>query len=170
MKGKEGGCHIDGERRKKKNRRLVTRTNILILNGEEILLFTQKKNILEALRCILAEGVRIACATLGKRGAIITDGTAFYYCPTKKVQVVDTTGAGDAFGIGITWAILQKLDLHSVLHAGTLNASSVVEHIGAQKGLLTDTEMRLRMKETLLPVEVLRISPTILQKRVPPTQ
>ncbi|TSC98729.1 MAG: hypothetical protein Greene101449_862, partial [Candidatus Peregrinibacteria bacterium Greene1014_49] len=65
---------------------------------------------------------------------------------------IDTTGAGDAFTTGVTWALLTGLTLPDALIAGTINSGSVVGAIGAQAGLLTDIEMRARMKSTSLSV------------------
>jgi sugar/nucleoside kinase (ribokinase family) len=72
------------------------------------------------------------------------------------VDVVDTTGAGDAFGTAAAWAIAEGQSLPIALVAGTLNAASVVGKIGAQAGLLTEKQLRDQLKNP--PLSVSKIS------------
>jgi fructokinase len=46
-------------------------------------------------------GVRLACVTLGSRGAIARRGTERFQVAAPQVAVVDTTGAGDGFVAGL---------------------------------------------------------------------
>ncbi|MBI3331487.1 carbohydrate kinase family protein, partial [Candidatus Peregrinibacteria bacterium] len=133
---------------------LLAVTDILILNRNEALTFTGAKNPEEALKKLSKAGVRYVCITDGKNGTVATDGRTLYRCPVLKgVKVKDTTGAGDAFGTGLTWAILSGKNLQNGLRAGTINAASVVEAVGSQAGLLTDIEMQHRLETANLDVE-----------------
>lgn len=149
-----GGCQIDAGLRAKNNKLLVANTDILLLNKEEAAAFTQKEGIEYSLRLLKEAGAEIVCITDGKHGAWATDGTAIYHCPAVPCPVIDTTGAGDAFGTAVTWAIASGKDLPTALKAGTINAMSVVGAIGAQPGLLTDTEIQLRIERTTLDIAV----------------
>jgi sugar/nucleoside kinase (ribokinase family) len=97
-----GGCQIDAGLREAGNRRLLERTDILLLNKEEALAFAGVGDVDTALRTLLQTGTKIVCVTDGKRGAVATDGKTLYSCPIAPAPVVDTTGAGDAFGAGFT--------------------------------------------------------------------
>ena len=145
-----GGCQIDAGMKAKNNALLLEHTDLLLLNKEEACAFTGKKDTMHALRMLKEAGVKIVCITDGKRGAIATDGKDVFSCPAGQAKVVDTTGAGDAFGTGMTWALATKKSLPESLKAGTINAMNVVGAIGAQPGLLTDTEMRARLDSTQL--------------------
>jgi sugar/nucleoside kinase (ribokinase family) len=68
---------------------------------------------------------------------------------------VDTTGAGDAFAVGVTWAIYEDMSLSDALCAGMISSASVIQHIGTQAGLLTDTEIRNRLKDSSVSVSQL---------------
>ncbi|MDD5026724.1 MAG: carbohydrate kinase family protein [Candidatus Peribacteraceae bacterium] len=137
------------------NAALLKRTDLLLVNDEEALIFTGEKMMEAALRSLLKTGVHTVCITEGAKGVTASDGTHLYHCPSiSSAQVLETTGAGDAFGTGVTWALLHAMDLPTALKAGTMNATSVVGAIGAQAGLLTDTEMRVRVKSMQLPVSV----------------
>ena len=69
----------------------------------------------EDLRCSLPEvqrryGARLAAATLGSDGVLAWDGQKFHYAPAYRVQVVDTTGAGDSFAAGLAFGYLAYRD------------------------------------------------------------
>lgn len=147
--GRQIGTGIASDR----NRRLIAFTDLLLLNREEALTFTRQDTVEAALRLLLKHSAKRICVTDGKRGTLATDGARLYRCPCDtSVSVVDTTGAGDAFGTGVTWAILTGKDFPTALRAGTLNATSVVGAIGAQRGLLTETLMHECLRATNLAV------------------
>jgi ribokinase len=54
---------------------------------------------------------------------------------------VDRTGAGDAFASTFTAAIILGKTPAEALAWGPINSMSVVQHIGAQAGLLTRTAL-----------------------------
>jgi len=80
----------------------------------------------------------IAVVTDGPRGAYASDGRYLYRAGVfKERKLVDRTGAGDAFGSGFIAGLMQKHDVHHALRLAAANATSVVEQIGAQGGILT---------------------------------
>lgn len=148
-----GGRQIAAGMDSDANRRLLPVTDILLLNAGEALDFTGAETAERAQDILLAAGVRNACITDGRNGVYATDGRKRYRCPCDPTaKIVDTTGAGDAFGIGVTWAILKGLPFPEALKAGTLNAASVVGAFGAQEGLLTETQMTKLLESTRLAV------------------
>ena len=148
-----GGCQIDRGIAEKNNALLIAQTDLLIVNKEEAAAFTGKKTIGEALSIMIGMGCAVACITDGKNGSFATDGKQIHFCPCLPAKVVDTTGAGDAFGTAMTWAMLRGKDLPTALRAGTINGASVVSVIGAQPGLLTETQIQSALKESHLTVE-----------------
>ena len=91
------------------------------------------------------EGPRVVAMTDGKRGVWTTEGKGVWYAPSYEPHgLVDTTGAGDAFGSGFFAAYLKGLPLETCLRYGICNAGSVGGVYGAIEGLLdeeTITEM-----------------------------
>ena len=137
------------------NATLLKRTSLLLVNKEEAFTFTGKKTVKGALTALCKAGAAMACITDGSKGCTASDGRSVYHCSTiRDASIVDTTGAGDAFGTGATWALLCGLDLPTALKAGTINATSVLAMIGAQAGLLTDIEMRTRLQTAQLTVDM----------------
>jgi fructokinase len=57
--------------------------------------------LLEAARVLLASGPRLVVITLGAEGAFGISADAEVRVPAPAVQVVDTIGAGDAFGAAL---------------------------------------------------------------------
>lgn len=148
-----GGCQIKTGLKANNNRLLLGHTNLLLLNRQEVLAFTELDDTDKAMRKLLETGAKNICITDGSRGTCASDGKNIYNCPALKNTIVkDTTGAGDAFGTGVTWALINKLPLPDALKAGTINAASVVSYTGAQAGLLTDTDMWLKIKDNPLTV------------------
>ena len=84
-----------------------------------------------------------AVMTDGAKGAFASDGKTLYRVGIfKNTRVVDRTGAGDAFGSGFIAGLSIGKDVPEALRIGSANATSVVETIGAQKGILSKTGLR----------------------------
>lgn len=123
---------------------LLNNYDVFIVNQEESSYLTdisyQKES--EVFRK-LDEWVRgIVAMTKGAKGAAVSDGRNVWQAgifPEKKV--VDRTGAGDGFGSGFAAGLAQKPgDLDFAVRLASANATSVVEHIGAKKGILSKIE------------------------------
>lgn len=150
-----GGCQIDAGISDEQNKRLLRYTDLLLLNREEALAFAAAVTVEEVMRKLITCGVHALCITDGSHGVIGTDGQSIFQCPCLPVNVVEVTGAGDAFGTGMTWALLTGKDFPTALKAGTINAASVVTEIGAERGLLTETAMLSQLETKTLTVQSL---------------
>ena len=97
---------------------------------------TDIKELLEKMRSL---GPKIALITDGPNGAFVSDGTETLKVPmypdTK--PPIDRTGAGDATTSTFVAALALGKSLSEALLWGPVNSMSVVQHTGAQKGLLT---------------------------------
>lgn len=155
-----GGCHIERGMHEKLTQALLHETDLLLLNKEEALAFTKEGSMEAALAVLSQAGVKYVCITDGPAGVVATDGASIYRCPViKDCIIVDTTGAGDAFGTGATWALLNGKTLPEMLRAGTINATSVLGSFGAEQGLLTHTEMHTKLQSCDLVVDVSPLPP-----------
>ncbi len=103
------------------------------------------------LRSLARHGVKMIGMTDGKRGAWGYDGTELWYCPIHtRTTVVDSTGAGDAFGSGFFGAHLAGRTLPEALACGIANSGSVVGEYGAIEGLLDESTMEA-MRKSITP-------------------
>ncbi|MGH9741108.1 MAG: carbohydrate kinase family protein [Candidatus Acidiferrum sp.] len=95
-----------------------------------------ESNLLKALPLLHRRfGFRAICATLGIGGALAWDGHRFWYAPSYKVRVVDTTGAGDLFHAGFSLGLLHGWDLQKILDFACAAAGLNCEALGARGGI-----------------------------------
>ncbi|HYL62961.1 MAG TPA: carbohydrate kinase family protein [Candidatus Methylomirabilis sp.] len=78
---------------------------------------------------------RAICATLGVDGALAWDGARFWYAPSYKVRVKDTTGAGDLFHAAFSFGILRAWELQHILDFACAAAGLNCEAYGARGGI-----------------------------------
>ena len=65
--------------------------------------------------------------TIGANGAIYADATGNSgFCPARKVPVIDTTGAGDAFCSGVVAGLTYGKQLSEAVEIGSFLAASVI--------------------------------------------
>ena len=86
----------------------------------------------EEMRQILAERVEAAhipsmVVTMGSEGAVYADREGHSgICPARKVQVKDTTGAGDAFCAGVSIGLTYGKSMPEAIEIGSTLAASVI--------------------------------------------
>jgi fructose-1-phosphate kinase PfkB-like protein len=79
----------------------------------------------------------------GTEGALAGTSTQSWHAGTHPIQIVDTTGAGDAYTSGFTAAYIRsKGNIPLSLQFATANAESVICHHGAKIGLLRSKTLR----------------------------
>ena len=121
-------------------------TDIFFCNKEEAqeLMKTEEQHIPTLLRKLKDFGIALPVITDGPNGAFVVDeeNQAWFMpmYPDPKPPI-DRTGAGDSFSSAFTAAIALGKTPAEALAWGPVNSMSVVQHIGAQKGLLTREEL-----------------------------
>ena len=118
-----------------KRRDLLQRTAVLVCNEQEAgMLFsedytgTDPEDLKEIMvRRARLSGIPRIVVTLGERGAVYADknGEAGV-CPALRVDVVDTTGAGDAFFAGVAIGLTYGKTIGEACVIGTRLAASVI--------------------------------------------
>jgi len=73
--------------------------------------------------------------TKGEDGIDYFDGNEIINIKAHKVQVVDTTGAGDSFNAGLSVALMNKVSLKEAISFGNKVASISVGKLGAQSSM-----------------------------------
>lgn len=87
---------------------------------------TTKDDIIRGCKVILNKGAECVLLSLGKKGAIITDGNKNYHCKSVNVAMNSTVGAGDAMVAAATNAILKGGSLEDVLRCGVAGGTAAV--------------------------------------------
>lgn len=105
-----------------------------VLNAVQYAFFSYTKEdefILDYLKNAYRNSVKCVIATLGENGSIAYDGEKFYRHGIRKVETVDTIGAGDSFIAGFMYAKMNGEDILSCLWAGAAKAEETIQHFGA---------------------------------------
>jgi sugar/nucleoside kinase (ribokinase family) len=123
---------------------LFGRVDLVFLNEDEARLYADTPNLQKAAAQVLARGCRAVLIKKGENGAIVVSRGAGGDAPTTFVaaaypleEIVDPTGAGDAFAGGVMGllAATRDYELHSLRRAvvtGAVLASFNVEGFGPQ--------------------------------------
>lgn len=120
-------------------------SELFFCNREEAMriLNTSDREITNLLKGIHALGPHIVVITDGPKGAYAFDGNKVWFMPPypDPAPPVDRTGAGDSFASTFTCALALGKTIPEALRWAPINSASVVQHIGAQKGLLRREEL-----------------------------
>ena len=87
-------------------------------------------------------GAKMVIMTLGKEGALISNGVETLKMDTLAKEVVDTTGAGDAFWSGFYAAIVKGYTLRKALELGFAVSAYKLRYAGAVVQLPTLEEIK----------------------------
>lgn len=91
---------------------------------------------------VLAAGVRHAGVTRGAKGySWLSQGGASGHQPSFEAEIVDTTGAGDAFHGAFTWALANGYAPRECARIAAATAALKCRRLGARAGLPTHPEV-----------------------------
>jgi 1-phosphofructokinase family hexose kinase len=91
---------------------------------------SDKQDMLRACYELLDRGAKRVLLSLGKQGAVITDGTYNYYCKSINVAVNSTVGAGDGMVAAAAMTLEKGGCLQEVLRAGVAAGTATVMTTG----------------------------------------
>ncbi len=118
---------------------LLRKVDTLLINDEEALQFSGKKNVLHAGRWLLEQGISYVVIKKGEHGAILLGPSDIFAVPSFPIyRVVDPTGAGDSFA-GAMAGYLSSVtepgfaELRKAIVHGTVIASFCIEGFGARR-------------------------------------
>lgn len=128
---------------KEKLKDVYDRSDLFFCNLEESqkILGTKEEDHSKLMDMLHALGPKIIILTDGFKGAYAYDGTDKWYMPIYPHTPVERTGAGDAYESTITSALAMGKTLSEALMWAPINAMSVTQQVGAQKGLLSQEKI-----------------------------
>ncbi len=126
--------------------KLLERCNLLVLNMEEAkrvleIEISQVVEPLELLTKLLLLGPKSIVITDAEEGSYATDGENNFKLGIFPVQLVEKTGAGDAYTSAFLAALIYGQPLDEAMVWGTINASQVISKMGPLGGLLNREEI-----------------------------
>ena len=130
-------------------------TDFFLPNTDEARLLTGFADPVEQLRALDRLGARHTLITLGGDGVVFSEGGRCFAASAYPVQVLDATGAGDAFAAGIIAGIVQGYSLADCIRYGSALGSSCVRALGCSDGVFTAAEARAFLRDHPLPIRPL---------------
>lgn len=124
---------------------LYKHTEVILLNREEAAQVTGGKHddmhdLMDRLHKL---GPKTVVITDGPKGAYASDGVDRFFMPPypDPAPPVERTGAGDAFSATFVAALIQGHNIAGALQCAPINSMNVVQHVGAQAGLLNEHQL-----------------------------
>ncbi len=141
-KAKQHGCKVllNAAPAEPFEQEYLKKCDILVVNEVEAAFYSGKN------ASTLEEGAQMAMEmagdlqnvciiTMGKEGAVVSDGTRSEIVPSLKVDAVETTGAGDSFIGGIAYAVISEMDVFEGSYFATKCSAVTVCRQGAQNSM-----------------------------------
>ena len=115
---------------------LLGLADVVVVNETELALFTGLTAIpiestFDAAKNLRTRPEQTVIVTLGANGVFVLDGETEMRIPARKVEAVDTTGAGDCFAGALAAALASGLDLNQAVSHANVAASICVQTLGA---------------------------------------
>ncbi len=132
--------------------KLLEACAVLIVNMEEAkrILEIDQVQMMETrdlLSKLLMLGPKQVVVTDGAHGSYASDGQTNLKLGVIPVEVIEKTGAGDAYTSGLLSALVGGETLAEAMVWGTINASFEIQHVGTQVGLLKLADLQKERKK-----------------------
>jgi sugar/nucleoside kinase (ribokinase family) len=106
----------------------------LLPNDDQVLGLTGAEDVEAGGRALLDRGVGCVAVTCGEDGALIVSGDQVVRVPAYAIDVVDTTGCGDAFSAGFLRGLSLGRSLGQAAELGCAVAALVAQGLGSDFG------------------------------------
>ncbi|GAB20696.1 hypothetical protein GOEFS_124_00280 [Gordonia effusa NBRC 100432] len=106
----------------------------LLPNDEQVIGFTGQSDLHDGARVLLEAGAGTVIATRGADGALIAGAEFVENIPAFDIDVVDTSGCGDAFSAGFLFGLSLGRDLRGAALLGSAAAAQVAQGLGSDHG------------------------------------
>jgi sugar/nucleoside kinase (ribokinase family) len=106
----------------------------LLPNGEQVVALTGATDVIEGCRALVERGAGCVAATCGADGVVIVDANTTEVVRAFAVDVVDTTGCGDAFSAGFLRGLALGRDRREAAVLGCATAALVAQGLGSDHG------------------------------------
>ena len=145
------------EKGKSHLKKILDRTELLVLNKEEAALLVGNDSIQNLLLRMRGLGPKIVVITDGQNELFAADENHIYSAIPPQSKRVDTTGAGDAFAASFLSGLIRNKGMVFAIKLGIINAQSVISHYGAKNILLTYREAMKLMRKSRIKVKIRKI-------------
>ena len=134
--------------------KVIKDTDIILPSMEEAEFLTGEKGN-KAIEALLDLGPQMVCMTNGSEGSLIHTGDEVFSAPAFNVNVVDTTGAGDAFAAGVCMGLISNFPPRKIPYFANAVSAIKIQRFGAMSGPSLDEVQKFLKKQPDLPQFVL---------------
>jgi ribokinase len=115
---------------------VIERSEVVFLSVGELKSVVRDVDYEKGAKVLLEIGAKIVCVTLGEKGCYVANAAGeSHLIAAYPTEVVDTTGAGDAFAAGFLFGLLYEKGIYECGKIGNLVASHCIREYGSRKGL-----------------------------------
>ena len=104
-----------------------------------------EKDAKESAKKLINLGIKKVIITLGEKGLFYSDGKEEIYIKACPVKAIDTTGAGDAFNGGFSYALLKGKKIKECLEIANKVAGLSTTRLGAGDSMPTLKDINLKV-------------------------
>lgn len=119
---------------------MIGRSTLLFINESEIATITGMAMV-DGVEKMIETGCKTVIVTRGEKGSMIFTEDDYIEIPARKVDVVDTTGAGDAYAAGFLYGYIKGKDWGGCGAFGAAAASLCISKTGAKTGLPDESQL-----------------------------
>ena len=120
---------------------LLKLVDILTPNEGEVYQLAGQNDAAEAARVLVKRGTRSVVVTRGAQGALLMDSSGLREFPAFAVEVVDSTGAGDAFNGALACALAEGDSLEAAISFANAAGALATTKRGAQNAMPSRREI-----------------------------
>ncbi|MFF4256829.1 carbohydrate kinase family protein [Streptomyces sp. NPDC001663] len=113
---------------------LLPYVDFLLPNDDQVLGFSEEQDLVTGAKKLLAAGAGLVAVTRGGDGAILVTAEGTETVPAFEVDVVDTTGCGDAFSAGFIRGVSLNRTPRESAVLGSAAAALVAQGLGSDHG------------------------------------
>ncbi|GAA2476856.1 carbohydrate kinase family protein [Streptomyces longisporus] len=113
---------------------LLPHVDYLLPNDDQVLGFSEEQDLVTGAKKLLAAGAGLVAVTRGGDGALLVTAEGTETVPAFEVDVVDTTGCGDAFSAGFLRGIGLGRTPREAAVLGSAAAALVAQGLGSDHG------------------------------------
>jgi sugar/nucleoside kinase (ribokinase family) len=131
---------------------VLRHTDVFLPNNDEAEILTGEYQPERQARRLLEMGVETVVVTMGDEGLLFARGNEMGRAAHFPSEVLDQTGAGDAFCAGFITGMVRGLDLAGCVAYGSALGASCVRSIGCYQGVFDRLQAEAFLAEHPLPV------------------
>jgi sugar/nucleoside kinase (ribokinase family) len=119
---------------------VLPHTDLFLPNRDEAAALTGSADPYRQAEVFAGMGAGTMAVTMGAEGAVLCSSGRAWHAPAYPVQVVDPSGAGDAFDAGFIWGMLQGWNLERTAAFASALGASACTALGCTGGVFTEAE------------------------------